>query len=194
MGSFSRNAVIQGMNLRNPINPEEILENSPLSQLHRSDGAELEKLITITGTGAEVITNLFTVDCSTELKAIYGIFENVADVATLTNCYFDLWDGAVSVPLTLASGVNCSGATLGSLIQKAADATQAAIFNNANQARYTEDANFNRAFFGGVMTAKFGATTYIRFRATTGATTSCQIRFRVVWARRCVGARMEVAP
>jgi hypothetical protein len=195
MGSVSRNSTIQGMNLSPPEDPEDVNLNSPLHQLHQAEGICDIKEVQIIGTGSEVITNLFIVDCNTELKAIWGVFTEIVDTTTLNSCYFDLWDGTTSKLITSSvTGANCNGAVKDSLIAKMADKTAVATFNNASDCQYEENANFNKAFFGGLMTAKFGTETFIRFRANTDANTDCKIEFTVQWVRRCTGAKVRVAP
>jgi hypothetical protein len=187
MGTTTQNALIQALNTVVP-DITEVTDNSTYCQLHHGEGTMETKEITIAGTGAEVITNVFEVECSAEMKALYGVFTDVTDVTTASGCWFDLWDGTNSVAIT-NDGVNCSGATLNSFVGKLADDSQALTFAKSDQCRYSENANAQRAFFGGMLTAKEGATTYVRFRMDTDANTDCQIRFHIIWSRRCSGAR-----
>jgi len=179
--------LITAMNAEAPL-PADMVTNSPYCQWHRGLGDVLYTTKTINPGGAGAQTfDLFTISGVVELHDLWGVFDDVTDVTTLSGCWFDWWDGTNSVPLTL-NGVGCSGAAMHSSIHKLEDATQSATFLNASQARFSENDNGNkRAFQGGLLVSKYGTDTKIRFRCTTDASTDCQIRFGVVWNCRHVG-------
>jgi hypothetical protein len=152
------------------------------------------KEVTITGTGAEVVTNLFTLSGNAEIIALYGIFTDVTNVTQINGCWWDLWDGTNSVALT-SDGVSCNGAALYSDVAKLGNVGSNAVFNNATQVRFAENptAGNQRPFVGGLATAKNGVTNYIRFRADTDANTNCKIWFGCAWVCRYPGVGDGIA-
>jgi len=169
--------------------PSAIVANSPYCDLHRAAGALVSVEKTIAGFAGAQSINLFQLTGSVELRAIYGVFTDVTNVATLTGASFDLRDNAATVQLTSAAGTALSGAGLGSLFAKEAGAATAVAFNNSTAARYSESA-FNRAFVGGLLTQKAGQNTFIRLTVTTDAATNCEIAVYAAWVCRCPGSSL----
>lgn len=166
---------------------------SPYCYLHRDDGSIVTKTITITGTGGEVVTNLFSFTSTIELVDLYGILTSVTDITKLDGIWWDVWDGANSVALT-ADGGNMTGFALGSVIAKDQLATQVARVLNSSQVRYQEQANNNpRIFIGGLIVPKNGVTNYVRLRADTNLVTNVSIQCVMAWVCRQPGGTGVIA-
>jgi len=169
--------------------PARIVLNSSWCGIHRSAGFLEFKAITINpgGAGAQVY-NLYRFTGTIEVKAIYGIFTNVANVVTLTACSWDLYDGAVSNQITSAAGTNCSGVSLNSTVLKDAVAVNALTLMDSNQVRFTEVAASSRTYQNLIINGKNATTCYIRWKCTTDANTNCQMQFACVWTCRYPGS------
>jgi len=169
------------------LQPANIQINSPWCALHRLAGHMAVKEITIApGGGAATAYPLFNFTGQIELKGLYGVFTDVTNVVAVTVCYWDVWDAAVAVALTLAAGTNCSTATLNSSVLKVATAGTALTFMKSDQVRISEIATVGsvRQFAGAYMNAKNAVTNSIRFWTTGAAATNCKIKFTAIWACR----------
>ena len=186
----SKTSVQQALNTAVPCVSDQVV-GSPYCHLHRSEGEVVYKTISITGTGGEVVTNIFQVTGVCQLRSLWGVWTDVSETTTLTTAYWDLWDGANSRPITAAARVACSGAAIYSVVAKDADDGNAATFSNSSQCRYTEDANFRESFYGGRMVQMDSTNTYVRFRVTTDGNTDCEIEFGCVWTCRHSGSLVE---
>jgi hypothetical protein len=158
----------------------DIVDNSPESQLHRASGYLVHKEITLAGGAGAKTYDLFTVTGTVEVLSIEGVFTNVTDVTVASTAYWDANDGTNTVVLTKATGVDCSGAALNSVVFKAELAVNAAVFHNATQVR-THELEGHKQFQGVVITAKNGAATTIRFQVTQDGATDAQINFTAAW-------------
>lgn len=156
--------------------PANTNEGSPDQSIFSSLGRLVSNEVDIDGTGAEVVTDIFTLDGPIRLMSLWGIFTDVTDATTVSGCYFDLDDGANNPVLTL-DGVDCSGASLDALIIKYDDDGVAAAFVDADQIRVQESAAIQTAWWEAFIGIKNGATNKIRFRADTDANTDVTIRF-----------------
>ena len=135
----------------------------------------------IDGNAGEVVTDLWQIDATIEVIELWGIFTDVSDVDVLTGCYWDLDDGANQDLLT-ADGEDCSGATVDSFIGKLKDEAENLVFLDADQIRYSEgEAGTKRAFVGGIVNGKNGATNKIRFICDTDGDTDVTIEFYLVY-------------
>ena len=142
------------------------------------------------GGAAAQTYNLFTFTSNIELVSLYGIFIDVTNVVTASVASFDVNDAVNTVVLTAAAGVNCSAATLGSLIAKTGLAGVAATFLDASQIRMNELA-LSTQFQGCLLTAKNSvATNYVRFKVTTDVNTNCRIMFYANWIARYPSATL----
>jgi len=155
-------------------NSDDISPGSPYCSMIRSIGTLVCKNITITGTGGEVITNVFQFDGPIELIELWAVFTDVTDVTTFSGVWFDVYDGANSVAVT-SDGVDCSDASQYSCILKDRTSGNAARFLNADQVRYQESTSNRREFVGGVIGVKSGATNYLRLRVDTDANTNASV-------------------
>jgi len=165
--------------------PSSMLPGSPYCDLHRASGDLSYTEITVAGTGGEVVTNLFSFTAPIELVDLYAIFTDVSDVTTASGCYFDIWDGANSVPIT-ADGRDCGGVGLGAIILKDQDDSQTLRLLDSDQVYYQESAANNpREFMGGIIQAKAATTCYLRFRVDTDGDTDFSLCIYLSWVCRC---------
>lgn len=159
---------------------------------HRTAGVMMFNSKRINPGAATTSTNIFQITGFAEIKAIYGEFTDVTNVAAgPTACSWELWDGAVAVPISQAApGANCTGASLGSIITKDQLVANPATFLNASQCRVDEPGvgpGGSRPFVNFAVLQKYGVNTYIRFKCTTAAATDFTINFVIIWACRYPG-------
>lgn len=175
--------------------PALLVPGSPDCALHRASGMFSYKELTITGTGGEVVSNIFTVASPVELLALYGIFTDVTNVVTVGGAWWDFYDGTNNPAISL-DGTNLAGAALKSTVIRDQAATAAAYFGNSSQCRVRDnvDAGNRRPFSGCFLTPKNGVTNYIRFRADTDGNTNCKIWFGCAWVCRYPAIGGGVAP
>lgn len=168
---------------------------SPYCNLHRGDGELTTKEITIAGTGAEVITNLFSFTGPFEIVDLWGILTDATDITVLSGCYFDVWDGATSVPIT-ADGLDLS-AGIG-VVEEATFVKDRVLASplrllNADAVSYLESATNKRVFIGGLVQPLAATTCYVRFRCDTDANTDATITVGLAWVCRLPGNAGVVA-
>jgi len=171
----------------------EIVDNSPECNNHRAAGYMVNKTIALTGGAGAKIYDLFTLTGTVELLSISGVFIDVTDTTTVSVASWDVNDGINTAEITKAvGGVNCSGATLNSVIFKSDIVANVANFHNASQVRYHEQEG-HKQFQGGILTAKNGAATTVRFQVTQDGATDAQITFKAVWVHwnREVASNLE---
>ena len=152
---------------------------------------ELSKEVTIAPGGAAATAYpLFNFTGQIELKGLYGVFTDVTNVAVVTVCYWDVWDGAAAVALSLAAGTDCSTATLNSSVLKIAAATVALTFLKSDQDRISEIATVGavRQFAGAYLNGKNATTNSIRFWTTGAVATNCKIKFTAIYDYRYPGS------
>jgi len=165
----------------------DIAAASPYCSLHRCAGELTFKEITIAGASAEVITNLFSFTGAFELVDLWGILTDVSNITQLDACYFDIWDGANSIPIT-ADGLSCNGAGVNAIIVKDEVVTQPLALLDSDQVHYQENPTpLQRIFQGGLVQAENGAPCYLRFRADTDANTDVTILIGLAWVCRLPG-------
>ena len=173
----------------------DVVPNSPECNWHRGSGYIATKAITL-NSGVEETPqtyDLFTLTGSVSLRALYGVFTDVTNVTTVSACYFDADDTAVTAELTDSGGVDCSGATVNSEIFKAEKFAVAAVFHKADQVRIHEQAG-NKQFQGALITACNATATTIRFICTEDVNTNAQITFYAEWVCRNPNAVSNLAP
>ncbi len=128
------------------------------------DGIGISKLVNITGTGA-LAAQLLQLEGSVRIIDQYALIEAITTKTNATNVYATLWDGTVSVDLTL-DGVDISAAPVGSLFTKDNVAASTYSVNSADQGRLNdlEWGGTGRPF---TVTQKNGVDTFLRFHLTT---------------------------
>ncbi len=136
--------------------------------------------------------NLFQITGDVELVALYGRLTDVTNVVGgPTVCYWNLWDGAASVDITLAAGPSLAGAALDTFIHKGLSAANQLIVSNTFQCRNSENvaAGAVMPFQGGLLVQKTGGVaTYVRFTCTTLVANDCTIAFFLNWIPRYPGS------
>lgn len=153
----------------------DVVDNTPYGALIRGKGRVVTKELSLDGTGAQT-DNVFTVTGSVEIIDIYGVLTDATDVTTLSGASFTAYDGTNTVDITESTtGVDLSGATVNSLIIKNNTNANAAVLNDSSQVR-VNDTVTNEIFAPFIITAKNGATTYIRFNFTGDADTDAVMK------------------
>ena len=119
-------------------------------------------------------TKIFNVFQFTGNVRILNQWAEITEITALTNCtgvHADIWDGSVSDLLTDDSpGATLSGLALQSLFLKDKTRDQPYTVVDADQVRCIETVAGKRAGRPFSITAKYGATNYIRFHVTTNTT------------------------
>jgi len=157
---------------------EDIHPNSPYCFMSRSSGYLCQDIFTITASDDPV--NLFKFHGSFKIIGLWGIFTDVTNVNDITACYFDATDGSTTVDITDSTGVDCSGATIGSLIVKEEKKANAVEFKKSNQVRIYESTEAHRFFQDVTLVGKYGVDNYVRFRFTnTDGNLNCKIHFYI---------------
>jgi hypothetical protein len=164
--------------------PDSIPINSVWCGEHRESGfMEFKTQVINPGGAAAQLYNLFSFSGMVDLKGIYLQFTDVTNVVTVSNVFWELWDGVNNVALTAAQ--NCSGVTLGARLIKDKIAVNAATLMDSDQVRLLEVAGpANKQFQGAVFSAKQGADNYIRMGVTTDVNTDCEIVCVALWSCR----------
>ena len=179
------------LNARNQVSPQTVIPtpadipiNSAWCGIHRTGGFLAFKTQVINpGAAGAQLYNLFTFSGLVDLKGIYLEFTDVTNVVTVTNCFWEIWDGAANTALTNTQ--NCSAVTVESRLIKDQTAANAPTLMNANQARFLEVSGpAQKQFQGALLSAKTGATNYIRFGVTTDINTNCTVCCIAIWACR----------
>lgn len=93
----------------------------------------------------------------------------ITNVTTLTNCtgvYTDAYDGTVAKPLNKVTGIDLSGATVGSYLSTTGDPTQDATLLDASEVEvlFADRKNPINPF---LVNSKYGVTTELRLHMTT---------------------------
>jgi len=154
--------------------------NSAWDMLSRSvDGYEKSVTKTLTTAAAPHLTNLFRFDGACNLNFIFGVFTDVTDIADMTACHFDIWDGTTSVKLTAAAGPALTGYGLGSYFLKDDVVANALIGLNNDQVRIRETA-VGTLLAPVKLSPKAGVDNYIRF-GYTSASINVTIRFGLIY-------------
>lgn len=157
---------------------EYISPNSPFCFMARASGYLCQAIVDVTASDDPV--NIFKFHGSFKIIGLWGIFTEVTNTDDITTCYFDATDGSTTVDITDNTGVDCSGAVIGSLIVKEEKKANAAEFKKANQIRIYESTEAHRFFQDVTLIGKHGVDNYIRFRFTnTDGNLNCKIHFYI---------------
>lgn len=147
----------------------------------RAGGKHATNTITLNANNTSAAVNIFVVTGPVDIRSLHGEVTVATTLTNLTDAYFDLWDGTVSVPLTKATGATLSGAGVGSFFLKTDVATAELTVLLNNQARISEVTG-NRTSQHFIAVAKTSAPTYIRFRyTTTDAPINAQLKIDCTW-------------
>lgn len=140
-------------------------DNSIADMTARTAGIIIGRAGGFAGTGT-ITSNLFIITGTITVIDAFGQITGVTTLNNLTNIYFDVWDGTISVPITKTTGATLSGAPVGSIIARTRDSTIAVTTIYADQGRVTEVETVkpHKPF---MVTAKNGVTTYLRVTYTT---------------------------
>lgn len=146
----------------------------------RAGGIKLSVEMTVNGTGA-ISANIFKVNGSVDIIDAYGEITEITTLTNLTNGKFFLYDGTNSVDIT-ADGFSLSGVSVGSIILKTLDSSNAATIVNADQCRVTEADTSKKTHHPFMVTQKNGADTYLKCSmSTTDNPVNFKVKFYVVY-------------
>lgn len=146
--------------------PDEVTLNTVEDMLQRETGRVCECSITINESAPVSPANVFQVDGSVRIIDQWAIITDATNIADCTNVYATLYDGTNTVNLT-ADGLDLSGATVESLFTKDQTAANTYSLADASQCRMLETIDAKKIGRPFTVTAKNGATTYIRLHLTT---------------------------
>ena len=145
--------------------------DSPYGSIIRGLGIPIYNDVDVDGVGvAEVVTNVFSYTGEFVLNRLWAVITDATDITAASAVYFDVWDGAVSVPLTGAAGVDCSGATVHSTVVKNGAVAAVLTLLDADQVRVAESA-FSKPFVETIVGHLAATTCYVRLRVTCDANT-----------------------
>lgn len=151
--------------------------------LIRSGGKYVEKDVLLSANNTSEDINVFQVTGANKVFTIHGEVTLATTLTNLTNAYFDLWDGTVSVPLTKTTGATMSGFRVGAFFIKDSDVLSALTTLNNDQARMKEAAVGAKENAPFIVVQKISTATYIRFRyTTTDAPINARLRIKISFA------------
>jgi len=153
-------------------------DNSPDCFSTRTIGALLTNEIAFTAAGAT--TNIFLVTGLVRIFGIGGIFTDVTDVADVDAMARDFHDGAAGVGVTAAAGTTCDGVGLNARLLKVAAAGTAITLLDSDAAAIDET-DPKRLLTPFLLSAKEGASNYIRFTYTSAGGCDAAVLWFVEW-------------
>ena len=147
-----------------------------------TDGIISQTTQTLTGNNATVVTALFHVIGTVEIRGIWGVVTTLLG-ANHTTAFYRLNDQTAQVSITLNTGTTLSGAAAGSIIVKNGLVGAAVTLINNSAGRINEPTTLETMFFSPfVAVKKTAATTDIEYSyATTDTPTSGAIQHFVRW-------------
>lgn len=161
--------------------PATCLHNCLHDYAERSGGKILKISGTLNANNTSAIINLFKIIGTVEIIDAYGEISRVGTCNNLTNCFFDLSDGTNTVNIT-ADGATLSGATVGTMVFKTLDSSNAATVVFSDECRLTEADTSKKTHHPFIVTQKNGADTFIRCHyTTTDAPIDLDIDFYIVY-------------
>jgi hypothetical protein len=135
------------------------------------------KRLTLSGAVGAHADNLFLVSTPVEISGLFGVVETVlAD--NLTGAFFDLWDGAISVPLSLNNTVISLLPEKSLLVKQDVAATNLVAQSSATGALVELVAGLPPRQ-SCIVVPKSATATYVRFRHDSAGATSGVIRFAI---------------
>jgi len=119
----------------------------------------------IGGTGSQIV-NVFEFTGTVLIIDQWAEITRVGTLTNLTNMYATAYDGTNTINLT-SDGASLSGAPVGSFFTKDKISSETYTVNLSDQCRVIETSGDKKAGRPFILTAKEGATNYIRFHYTT---------------------------
>lgn len=157
-------------------------DNTAEGAIIRAGGKHTSKVITLNANNTTASVNVFTLSGTINCIGIHGEVLTATTITNCTNCYFDLWDGTTSVPITKITTADISGFTVGSFFIKDADVASALTTLKNDQARIKEVALGAKANAPFLALAKSATTTYLRFNyKTTDTPINATLTIHLVW-------------
>lgn len=157
--------------------------NTPEGGIIRVGGKHVSKIITLNANNTSASINVFQVTGYNKSFDIHGEVHAVTLMSNCTNCYFDLWDGTTSVPITKTTGATLSNFAVGSGFIKDAAVTSFLTVINNNQCAMNEAAVGVKEGAPFTVMQKLSTNTYIRFNyTTTNAPINAQLNIHITFA------------
>ena len=138
--------------------------------------APVRKVLTLSGGAGAHAHNLFLVTGPIRIDELYGVV-TTALAAGLTAAYFDLWDGTLSVPLTLNTAVLTS-LPVGSWFGKQDVAASVMTVQTSAAGALVEQAAGLAPMHPFEIVPKTAVATYLRLRYTSAGTASGVIEIK----------------
>lgn len=142
-------------------------DNTPEGAAIRTGGKHVTNTITLSANNTSESVNVFQFTGTLDCLLLHAFIVDATVLTNCTGCYFDLWDGSVSVPLTKASpGGDISGFGVGSVLTKIDAASSDLDVKNNNQVNLLEVSG-NKVAQAFEIIQKAETDCYIRFNYTT---------------------------
>ena len=161
-----------------------IIADNSFYDYYRRAGTRMIQCISVTG---QPVAGAHTIEFSTltgavEVLRFWSFFYNADNTGGApTKVHYDLYDQTNVVDITL-DGVDCTGATLHSLLGRIDKSTAAINFMDTDQVRVVDGAVGLELSAPFVASAKYGANTRVRFCYTTdGSPIEFTICHEIVW-------------
>jgi len=156
--------------------------DTPEGSVIRAGGKHATNTITLSANNTSANVNVFQITGTTKIVSIHGEVKDATTLANCTNCYFDLWDGTTSVPITKTTTSSISGFGVGSFFIKDADVASALTTLKNNQCRIKEAATGTKVNTEFLAMQMIATNTYLRFNyTTTDAPINAQLKIDVSW-------------
>lgn len=148
-----------------------------------TDGLTITDSQTFTGSNTTVVTPIFTITGTVEVRGIWAVVTTVLGT-NHTAAAFRLNDGAAQSNITLNTGTDISAAPVSSVIYKKGLAAAAITLLSSSQERVSEPTTLETLYYSPcLLVAKTGtATTNVEYvYATTDTPTSGAMQFFIRW-------------
>ena len=175
--------------------PDWVALNSAADYLKRN-GTNESNILTITGKTQGASDPIFIITGAVEVLRLWGVFIDVTDVSSLTDCYLDLWDESNQVLLTdNVAPTDLSGVGLYALVGRWFFADEPLALMDSDEIDIVDGAGIGLDLFATFMVqTKYGVENVMRFNyASDGGGCEAQIKWTCIW-RSLVDGYGEVTP
>lgn len=127
---------------------------------------KISKLITLAGDEDTEVIDVFTLTGAVHVKKLEMVIESVTTLTNMTNCHFNINDGAADFPITKTTTCTMSSAIVGSILLKNDVASAVAYLKDGVTGGVVETAVPNLHYEFDII-QKSGETTTLQFVYTT---------------------------
>jgi hypothetical protein len=174
--------------------PDWVAINSAADYLKRN-GTNESNIMTIDGKPQGDNVPIFVVTGAVEILRLWGVFIDVTDVSSLSDCSLDLYDGTNTVEITDSVGTDLSGVGLYALVGRwfLADVDLALV--NSDACSIVDGSGIGLDLFASlIVQSKYGVENVIRFNySSDGGGCAAQIKWTCIW-RSLVDGYGEITP